>query len=218
MPSEDKCFYSVENQLGKLGNEEDYNRRAEKLGKKDNIKLNEKIEKVEKKEEPKKEEPKKEEPKKEEPKKEEPKKEEPKKEEEDKEDIEEEKEEEGGRVNECVQPDNKSRNCEDYDTKKKIESNLVKFQKIFKNKNYKEKIYIGFDKSKCNIIRIYVDKYDQNNKIKSLRVFIYLILNKKFLDFKKSIKELLKRDSISKNSLIGYIKEVIEKILGREDD
>ena len=74
------------------------------------------------------------------------------------------------------------------------------------------------DKSNCNIIRIYVDEYDQNNNIKSLKVFIYLLIDKESLILKKSIKELLKRDSISKKSLMKCMNEVIEKILVRKED
>jgi hypothetical protein len=74
------------------------------------------------------------------------------------------------------------------------------------------------DKSKCNFIRIYADEYDQNNKIKSLEVFIYLLIDKESLVIKKSIKELLKRDSISKNSLKKCMDELIEKILAIKED
>ena len=74
------------------------------------------------------------------------------------------------------------------------------------------------DKSHSNIIRIYVDEYDQNNKIKSIKIFIYLLIDKESLVIKKSMKELLRRDSISRNSFNNCVNDIIEKILARKED
>jgi hypothetical protein len=156
-------------------------------------------------------------------------KEEEKEEEKDKEDIEdkegaqekeeeEEKEVEKDKIHENIRPDSKSPICEDYDTTQDKEIKAKKIQKLFREKRSKERLYAGMDKSNCNIIRIYVDEYDQNNNIKSLKVFIYLLIDKESLILKKSIKELLKRDSISKKSLMKCMNEVIEKILVRKED
>ena len=208
IPSSNEIYYNEENRLGKHKNNiNDYNKRKKKYDRnenKDNEICDEKY--INTKPEDKEEE---------------------EEEEKDKEDIEdkgdkpeeEEKElEKEDKVHENIRPDSKSSICEDYDTRQDKEIKVKKIQKIFREKRSKDKLYIGLDKSKCNFIRIYADEYDQNNKIKSLEVFIYLLIDKESLVIKKSIKELLKRDSISKNSLKKCMDEVIEKILAIKED
>jgi hypothetical protein len=207
MPSSNEIYYSEENRLGKHKNNiNDYNKRKKKYDRnenKDNEICDEKY--INTKPEDKEEE----------------------EEEKDKEDIEDkgdkpEEEEKGleeeDKTNKNILPDSKSPICEDYGFILDKEIKAVKIQKFFREKRCGEKLYIGMDKSHSNIIRIYVDEYDQNNKIKSIKIFIYLLIDKESLVIKKSIKELLRRDSISRNSFNNCVNDIIEKILARKED
>ena len=136
----------------------------------------------------------------------------------DKPEVEEKEIEEEDKAHENIRPDTKSPICEDYDTMQDKEIKAKKIQKIFREKRCGERLYLGMDKSHSNIIRIYVYGYDKNKKIKSIIIFVYLLLDGELLVLKKSIKDLLKRDSISKNSLMKCMNEVIEKILARKED
>ena len=215
MPSSDEIAYSLENRLGKnKNNEKDYNKRKKQYEKTeiDNEILDENKNNTNPEENKEEEKEKDIEDKKEE-----------EKDIEDKEDKgdkeeEEEKEVEEDKVHENIRHDSKSPICEDYDTRKDKEIKAKKIQVFFREKKSKERLYVGMDKSRCNIIRMYVGEYDQNQKIKSIKVFIYLLLDKESLVLEKSIKELLKRDSISKKSLMKCMNEVIEKILVRKED
>jgi len=218
MPSANEIDYSMENRLGKhKNNGDDYNKRKIKF-EKDNKILDENQNATNREKEEEELRRKKEEEelrrKKEE-------------EEKDKKDIEdngdkpevEEKEiEEEDKAHENIRPDTKSPICEDYDTIQDKEIKAKKIQKIFREKRCGERLYLGMDKSHSNIIRIYVYGYDKNKKIKSIIIFVYLLLDGELLVLKKSIKDLLKRDSISKNSLMKCMNEVIEKILARKED
>lgn len=209
LPSKDKIFYCKKDRLGNhKNNQKDYSNRKKKYEHgdvdSDNTILTEhhtspnKEEKVEEEDEKDKED---------------------EEDEEAKGDKEEEEEKElEDQAHENIRPDSKSPVCDDYDTRMDKENKVKTIQKIFREKRTKPKLYVGMDKTQCNIIRIYADEYDQNEKIKSLKVYIYLILDKELIVLNKAIKELLKRDSISKNSLMKCIDEVIEKILARKDD
>ena len=209
MPSANEIDYSKENRLGKhKNNGDDYNKRKIKF-EKDNKILDENQNATNREKEEEELRRKKEE------------------EEKDKKDIEdngdkpevEEKEiEEEDKAHENIRPDTKSPICEDYDTMQDKEIKAKKIQKIFREKRCGERLYLGMDKSHSNIIRIYVYGYDKNKKIKSIIIFVYLLLDGELLVLKKSIKDLLKRDSISKNSLMKCMNEVIEKILARKED
>jgi len=89
-----------------------------------------------------------------------------------------------------------------------------KIQKIFREKRCGERLYLGMDRSHRNIIRIYMYERGQNNRIKSIKIYIYLLLDGELLILKKSIKELLRRDSISIDSFNNCVNEIIEKIQG----
>ena len=209
MPSANEIDYSKENRLGKhKNNGDDYNKRKIKF-EKDNKILDENQNATNREKEEEELRRKKEE------------------EEKDKKDIEdngdkpevEEKEiEEEDKAHENIRPDTKSPICEDYDSMQDKEIKAKKIQKIFREKRCGERLYLGMDKSHSNIVRIYVYGYDKNNRIKSIIIFVYLLLDGELLVLKKSIKELLKRDSISKNSLMKCMNEVIEKILARKED
>ena len=210
MPSANEIDYSKENRLGKhKNNGDDYNKRKIKFEKDNKI-----LDENENATNPEKEE-------------EEKQKEKEEEEEKDKEDIEdkgdkpeeEEKElEKEDKFHENIRPEPKSPICEDYDSMQDKEIKVKKIQKIFREKRCGERLYLGMDKSHSNIIRIYVYEYDKNKKIKSIIIFVYLLLDGELLVLKKSIKDLLKRDSISKNSLMKCMNEVIEKILARKED
>ena len=235
MPSANEIDYSKENRLGKhKNNGDDYNKRKIKFEKDNKIldenqnATNQEREEEEKK---KKEEEelrrKKEEEELRRKKEEEELRRKKEEEEKDKEDIEdngdkpevEEKEiEEEDKANGNIAPAAKSPICDDYDTMQDKEIKAKKIQKIFREKRCGERLYLGMDKSHSNIIRIYVHEYDKNKKIKSIIIFVYLLLDGELLVLKKSIKELLKKDSISKNSLMKCMNEVIEKILARKED
>ena len=137
----------------------------------------------------------------------------------DKPEEEEEKEiEEEDKVNENIAPAAKSPICDDYDTMQDKEIKAKKIQKIFREKRCGERLYLGMDRSYRNIIRIYMYERGQNNRIKSIKIYIYLLLDGELLILKKSIKELLRRDSISIDSFNNCVNEIIEKILSRLED
>jgi len=137
----------------------------------------------------------------------------------DKPEEEEEKEiEEEDKVNENIAPAAKSPICDDYDTMQDKEIKAKKIQKIFREKRCGERLYLGMDRSHRNIIRIYMYERGQNNRIKSIKIYIYLLLDGELLILKKSIKELLRRDSISIDSFNNCVNEIIEKILSRLED
>ena len=78
---------------------------------------------------------------------------------------------------------------------------------------------MGFDSSETILIKIYVDEYDKNKKIKSLEIKYYFIQNKKEVVLKKTIKELLgKIDSISVKNIKKIMNHIVEKITLDDDE
>lgn len=99
------------------------------------------------------------------------------------------------------------------------EINAKKIQKYFREKRTREKLYVGYDKTKTIILRIYVNEYDSNKKIKSLEIFYYSLYIKKTLVLIKEIKELLhNKESISKEGIKKIMNEIIDKILVQKEE
>jgi hypothetical protein len=94
----------------------------------------------------------------------------------------------------------------------------IKIQDIFREKRTKEKIFIGFNKSKNAIVRVYVDEYDENKKIKSLKFCCYFLEEKQLMTIKKDIKLILHINSISKEGAKKIIDDIIEKAILQKDD
>ena len=93
-----------------------------------------------------------------------------------------------------------------------------KIQDIFKEKRTHERIFVGFDKCKTAVVRVYVDEYDENKKIKSLKFYAYFLNDKRLIPVKKEIKQILHKNSISKEDAIKKIDYILEKALLLRDD
>ena len=93
-----------------------------------------------------------------------------------------------------------------------------RIQEIFREKRTRERLYIGFDKSKNIIVRVYVDEYDESKKIKSIKFYCYFLKEQENLTVKKPIKQLLHINSISSEGAKKIIGDIIEKALLQIDD
>ena len=94
----------------------------------------------------------------------------------------------------------------EYDDFEKKEENIET-----EDKN-KELIYSGYDKEKLNIIKIYIDNIDDNDKIKKINVKKDSIKDNKNKYYELEIKNLLKMDSISKEEINKYLEDIIDKV------
>ena len=94
----------------------------------------------------------------------------------------------------------------EYDDFEKKEENIET-----EDKN-KELIYSGYDKEKLNIIKIYIDNIDDNDKIKKINVKKDSIKDNKNKYYELKIKNLLKMDSISKEEINKYLEDIIDKV------
>jgi len=94
----------------------------------------------------------------------------------------------------------------EYDDFEKKEENIET-----EDKN-KELIYSGYDKEKLNIIKIYIDNIDDNDKIKKINVKKDSIKDNKNKYYELEIKNLLKMESISKEEINKYLEDIIDKV------
>ena len=94
----------------------------------------------------------------------------------------------------------------EYDDFAKKEENIET-----EDKN-KELIYSGYDKEKLNIIKIYIDNIDDNDKIKKINVKKDSIKDNKNKYYELEIKNLLKMESISKEEINKYLEDIIDKV------
>ena len=94
----------------------------------------------------------------------------------------------------------------EYDDFEKKEENI---ETDYKNK---ELIYSGYDKEKMNIIKIYIDNIDDNDKIKKINVKKDSIKDNKNKYYELEIKSLLKMESISKEEINKYLEDIIDKV------
>ena len=94
----------------------------------------------------------------------------------------------------------------EYDDFEKKEENIET-----EDKN-KELIYSGYDKEKLNIIKIYIDNIDDNDKIKKINVKKDSIQDNKNKYYELEIKNLLKMESISKEEINKYLEDIIDKV------
>ena len=94
----------------------------------------------------------------------------------------------------------------EYDDFEKKEENIET-----EDKN-KELIYSGYDKEKLNIIKIYIDNIDDNDKIKKINVKKDSIKDNKNKCYELEIKNLLKMESISKEEINKYLEDIIDKV------
>lgn len=94
----------------------------------------------------------------------------------------------------------------EYDDFEKKEENIET-----EDKN-KELIYSGYDKEKLNIIKIYIDNIDENDKIKKINVKKDSIKDNKNKYYELEIKNLLKMESISKEEINKYLEDIIDKV------
>jgi hypothetical protein len=93
-----------------------------------------------------------------------------------------------------------------------------RIQDIFREKRTRERLYVGFDKSKNKVVRVYVNEYDENKKIKSLKFLCYFLDEKRNMLVEKDIKQLLHINSISKEGAKKIIDDIIEKALLERDE
>ena len=63
------------------------------------------------------------------------------------------------------------------------EQSAQKIQEIFRSKMKREKLYIGFDDSENIVLRIYVNEYDNDKKVKSIKIYCYFFRSKKRINF-----------------------------------
>ena len=94
----------------------------------------------------------------------------------------------------------------EYDDFEKKEENIET-----EDKN-KELIYSGYDKEKLNIIKIYIDNIDDNDKIKKINVKKDSIKDNKNKYYELEIKNLLEMESISKEEINKYLEGIIDKV------
>ena len=94
----------------------------------------------------------------------------------------------------------------EYDDFEKKEENIET-----EDKN-KELIYSGYDKEKLNIIKIYIDNINDNDKIKKINVKKDSIKDNKNKYYELEIKNLLKMESISKEEINKYLEDIIDKV------
>ena len=94
----------------------------------------------------------------------------------------------------------------EYDDFEKKEENIET-----EDKN-KELIYSGYDKEKLNIIKIYIDNIDDNDKIKKINVKKDSIKDNKNKYYELEIKNLLEMESISKEEINKYLEDIIDKV------
>ena len=94
----------------------------------------------------------------------------------------------------------------EYDDFEKKEENIET-----EDKN-KELIYSGYDKEKLNILKIYIDNIDDNDKINKINVKKKSIKDNKNKCYELEIKDLLKIESISKEEINKYLEDIIDKV------
>ena len=94
----------------------------------------------------------------------------------------------------------------EYDDFEKKEENIET-----EDKN-KELIYSGYDKEKLNIIKIYIDNIDDNDKIKKINVKKDSIKDNKNKYYELEIKNLLEMESISKEEINKFLEDIIDKV------
>ena len=94
----------------------------------------------------------------------------------------------------------------EYDDFEKKEENIET-----EDKN-KVLIYSGYDKEKLNIIKIYIDDIDDNDKINKIEVKKNSIKDNKNKFYELEIKNLLKLESISKEEINKYLEDIIDKV------
>ena len=92
--------------------------------------------------------------------------------------------------------------------------NAKEIQRIYREKKYekKERIYLGYDKEKLNILKVYIDDKDNDGNIKKLDINIYSISENRNRYIKADMNSLLKIDKISKEELLKNLDEIIDKI------
>ena len=93
-----------------------------------------------------------------------------------------------------------------------------RIQDFFREKRTLERIYVGFDKAKNIIVRVYVKEYDENKKIKSLKFICYFLKDQDNLIVEKPINQLLHINSISTEGAKKIIGDIVEKALLQIDD
>jgi len=93
-----------------------------------------------------------------------------------------------------------------------------KIQDIFREKRTRERLFVGFDKSKNIVVRVYVNEYDENKKIKSLKFCCYFLKEQENMPVIKDIKQILHINSISREGAKKIIGDIIEKALLQIDD
>jgi len=93
-----------------------------------------------------------------------------------------------------------------------------RIQDFFRQKRTCERLFVGFDKAKNIIVRVYVKEYDENKKIKSLKFLCYFLKEQDNLVVEKPIKQLLHINSISTEGAKKIIGDIVEKALLQIDD
>ena len=88
-------------------------------------------------------------------------------------------------------------------------------QNVFRKKKHekKERIYLGYDKNKLYILKIYIEKLDTFGNVISINVNYYSMKKKINNSIKIDITNLLKKEIVSREELSQNIEEIIEKII-----
>ena len=88
-------------------------------------------------------------------------------------------------------------------------------QNVFRKKKHekKERIYLGYDKNKLYILKIYIEKLDTFGNVISINVNYYSMKKKINNSIKIDIINLLKKEIVSREELSQNIEEIIEKII-----
>ena len=94
----------------------------------------------------------------------------------------------------------------EYDDFEKKEENIETEEKN------KVLIYSGYDKEKLNILKIYIDDKDDNDKINKIEVKKNSIKDNKNKFYELEIINLLKLKSISKEEINKYLEDIIDKV------
>ena len=100
----------------------------------------------------------------------------------------------------------------------KKEKSAQKIQEMFRSKMKGEKLYIGFDDSENIVLKIYVNEYDKDKKVKSLKIYSYFLDQKKELTLDKTIKELLGVNSLSVNGVKKVMDKIIERVFLQDEE
>ena len=102
----------------------------------------------------------------------------------------------------------------------------TKIQIYFKGqkhtKRLKDRMYFGYDKSKKNIVWVYVDKREPKFEKKNCDVFsllfkVYSIENKVVSYLKKNVKDVIGVEKKKRNEIEKEINDIIEKVLKQDE-